>query len=61
MRCRIQDATWSARSESKVEGLCIRVDAKMANHTLRIPFRQHFGIDVFTFEHTPVQPFVHLT
>jgi len=29
----------------------------MASHTLRILLRQHFGIDVLTFEQTPVQPF----
>ena len=41
----------------KVEGLCVHVAAKMASHTLRILLRQLFGIDVLTFEQTPVQPF----
>lgn len=45
----------------KVEGLCVHVAAKMASHTLRILLRQLFGIDVLTFEQTPVQPFGQLT
>lgn len=38
----------------KVEGLCLHVAAKMASHTLRILLRQRFGINVLTFEQTPV-------
>lgn len=38
----------------KVEGLCVHVAAKMASHTLRILLRQRFGMDVLTFEQTPV-------
>ena len=45
----------------KVEGLCVHVAAKMARRTLRILLRQRFGIDVLTFEQTPVQPFGQLT
>ncbi len=45
----------------KVEGLCVHVAATMASHTLRILLRQRFGIDVLTFEQTPVQPFGQLT
>lgn len=41
----------------KVEGLCTHVAAKMASHTLRILLRQQFGIDVLTFEQTPVQSY----
>ncbi|AFZ02281.1 IS982 family transposase [Calothrix sp. PCC 6303] len=41
----------------KVDGLCTHVAAKMASHTLRILLRQQFGIDVLTFEQTPVQSY----
>lgn len=39
----------------KVSGICTHVSAKVASHTLRILLRQHFGIDVLTFEQHPVR------
>jgi hypothetical protein len=39
----------------KIAGLCVHVAAKMASHTLRILLRQHFGIDVLTFQQNTAQ------
>lgn len=39
----------------KVSGICTHVSAKVASHTLRILLREHFGIDVLTFEQHPVR------